>query len=376
MLLVVQGVLIALAVLFIVATALPLVHLPYWWIRLFDFPRSQIAAGAGVVLVLYAAVAATDGAGLSATEWMILALLLGSALYQLGRIFPYTRLARVEVLAARQHDRRRRLSLVISNVLMQNRDVARWTRVVTAGDPDVIAAVETDAWWTDQLRALDGAYPYRVEQPQDDTYGMAVYSRLPLKAVSVRRMVEPAVPSVWVTVELADGPPVRLVVLHPRPPRPDVPQGSDFRDAELVLVAREVEGHEGPLVVAGDLNDVAWSDTTRLFQKLSGLLDPRRGRGLFATYHARYRLLRYPLDHVFHSADLTLVDLRVLDHVGSDHFPILVDLAYEPQQEAAQEPPRADAADEALAEDLVEHAAEHRREETPAEAEERKREDR
>jgi endonuclease/exonuclease/phosphatase (EEP) superfamily protein YafD len=376
MLLVVQGVLLALAVLFIVATALPLVHLPYWWIRLFDFPRSQIAVGAGAVLVLYAVVAASDGAGLSATEWMILALLLGSALYQLGRIFPYTRFAKVEVLAASQQERRRRLRLIVSNVLMSNRDAARWARVVLAEEPDVIAAVEVDAWWTEQLRALGGAYPYRVEQPQDDTYGMAVYSRLPLKDVSVRRMVEPEVPSVWAEVALADGPPARLVVLHPRPPRPDVPQDSDVRDAELVLVAREMEGQEGPRVVAGDLNDVAWSDTTRLFQKLSGLLDPRRGRGLFATYHARYRLLRYPLDHVFHSADLTLVDLRVLPDVGGDHFPILVDLAYEPQREAVQEPPRADAADEALAEDLVEHAVQHLEQETPGEAEERKGKDR
>jgi hypothetical protein len=93
-------------------------------------------------------------------------------------------------------------------------------------------------------------------------------------------------------------------------------------------------------VVAGDLNDVAWSHTTRLFQRTSGLLDPRVGRGLYSTFHAAYPFLRWPLDHVFFSREFRLRRLERLPAFGSDHFPILVEVSYEPARAHEHEAPR------------------------------------
>jgi endonuclease/exonuclease/phosphatase (EEP) superfamily protein YafD len=109
------------------------------------------------------------------------------------------------------------------------------------------------------------------------------------------------------------------------------------RDAELVLVGRDIRKDDRPTIVAGDLNDVAWSATTTLFLRLSRLLDPRMGRGLYSTFNANCPLFRFPLDHVFHSNCFTLVDLRRLQHNGSDHFPLCMTLQYEPA--AAPEQP-------------------------------------
>lgn len=110
-------------------------------------------------------------------------------------------------------------------------------------------------------------------------------------------------------------------------------------------MGRRVSEATGPVVVCGDLNDVAWSRSTRLFQKISGLLEPRKGRGFFSTFHARYPGFRVPIDHVFHSDHFRLVKMRRLGYVGSDHFPVHIVLSYEPEAVHEQEGLHADAAD-------------------------------
>ncbi len=369
-------ILTVLAALLVVATALPLSRSSEWWVRMFDFPRMQIAVAAVVVLVLFGVVDVWLGEP-AAWEWALLAALAIATVYQVTQMVPYTPLHGVQTIRADDAvaDPDRRFRLVVSNVLMENREGDRWLGVIREADPDVVAAVETDAWWAETAAALDETHPHHVAVPQDDTYGMLVYSKLPIDNVEVLRRVEPEVPSLLLTVRLRSGEPVTLVVVHPRPPRPDIQQDSDLRDAELVLAGRDVAQLDGPVVVAGDLNDVAWSHTTRLFQELSGLLDPRVGRGTFSTFHAEHWWLRYPLDHVFHSEHFALRELRRLDPVGSDHFPMLIELELDPSVTPLQATPDAETEDVEEGQEKVERAQEVKAGESGAEHQERVEED-
>ena len=90
-------------------------------------------------------------------------------------------------------------------------------------------------------------------------------------------------------VRLRSGEDIVLIGVHPEPPSPTEADSSLPRDAELVLLGREIANEARPVIVAGDLNDVAWSRTSRLFRRLSGLIDPRVGRGFYNSFHAHPR---------------------------------------------------------------------------------------
>jgi endonuclease/exonuclease/phosphatase (EEP) superfamily protein YafD len=206
------------------------------------------------------------------------------------------------------------------------------------------------------MQPLEAEYPWVTRYPLSNDYGMFLCSRLPITACDVRFVVSEDVPSIRTVVRLRSGDEVVVYAVHPPPPLPESP--SYGRDAELVLTGVEIAKEGRPAVVIGDLNDVAWSYTAALFQRLSGTVDPRVGRGMFSTFHAEHRVARYPLDHVFHTRHFTLKELRVLPYTGSDHFPIVVELAYTPARTPEVTPGRPTETDLENAEEMVDDARE------------------
>lgn len=356
------------------ATAIPMLHGDAWWIRVFDFPRIQIAGLIGLALAGYAALHL--GGRLRFWEYA-LAMVAGLALvWQLICIAPYTAYYPKEMADSPAADDSNRISLLIYNVLADNREVEALRNLIRDHDPDIILLTEPTRWWLEQLDGLKDHYPHTLFQPQENTYGILLYSKLELQDPEIRFLIEPDIPSIHTKLRLRSGTMVTLYGVHPRPPgieRPDQGNGSGMeeprgdedkegerqdsamRDAELLSVAKEVRKlGEVPVIVAGDFNDVAWSHTTHLFQRTGGLLDPRVGRGLLNTFDTGSPLLRYPLDHVFASQHFLLVELRRLPDIGSDHFPMLAILDYNPSASLANEEPEPEAGDKQEAEEAIE----------------------
>ena len=314
----------------VLATVLPFIRRGWWWVRVCDFPRLQLFVLG--LAVLAALLALRPG---SPADWLAVAALATAVLYQGYRILPYTPLWPVEALPSRMPDPERKVRLLIANVEVGNRRTEALLHMVRATDPDVLLALETDRFWLDARACLDPLFPHRVEQPQDNAYGMLLLSRLGLRDAKVRHLMDEDVPSVVARMVLRCGDEIDFYALHPRPPHAF--QASTDRDAEILVVGREIRERGEPAIVAGDLNDVAWSHVIRLFRRLSDMLHPRIGRGPYATFNARRPLLRWPLDHIFFTEDFRLVRLERMGFIGSDHFPILVELSYEPELADEQE---------------------------------------
>jgi endonuclease/exonuclease/phosphatase (EEP) superfamily protein YafD len=311
---------------FIIAVSLvPLIRNDNWIFRIFEYPRSQKLLINLILLVAF--ILSND---LETTHSIVFAVLLGcNFLYLSYQVFPYTVLAAKQMKADHSGGMANQFKLLVSNVYQDNRDVKKCLKCIADSIPDIILLVETDSQWKAELETLNETYPYRVSKPLDNTYGMLLFSKFELIDPQIKFLIEKGIPSIHTKVKLPSGDIFHLYCLHPQPPVPQENPRSTERDAEILTIAREAKACPFPVIVAGDLNDVAWSYTTELFLKVSGLLDPRRGRGFYSTFHAKYWFLRWPLDHIFCSKHFLLVNLKVLPSIGSDHFPIFVELILE-----------------------------------------------
>lgn len=321
-------------------TLLPLVRNDYWTFRIFDYPRIQKLILTVICLFLLAWYPERDYIFM-----MLTALMSLNAVYLIWLILPFTFFGKKHTLKISTHKPEQALTLMVANVYQDNTNSKGCLREIAACDPDIVLLLETNARWEKETSDLDKAYPYSIKAPMENTYGMLLYSKLELREQRVKYMVEDDVPSIHTQVILPAGVAVQLYGVHPTPPVPNENPRSTERDKELLLIADLVKKKNMPTIVMGDLNDVAWSHTTELFLKMSGLLDPRRGRGFFNTFNAKQPLLRFPLDHAFISDNFKLKEMKRLGNFGSDHFPIFLDVQYEASASAEQHSMKPDADD-------------------------------
>ncbi|EMB13811.1 endonuclease/exonuclease/phosphatase family protein [Rhodopirellula europaea] len=342
----------------------PLSSHPHWFIRGWDFPRVQIVLIAIVAAIAFVAVNMVNSRAPAISCISISILATAIAGWHLFRIIPYTILSKTQattwdvVQEDEESASQRRFRLLVTNVEMENDRFEQWSKVVRDTDVDMVIAAEIDDRWKPTLEKLKSIFPHQIIYPQDNWYGMAMLSRLPIRESEIRFRIQDDIPSIDAMVELPSGDEIRVIGVHPRPPEPIRDNDATARDAELVIWGKELAEDDRPIVIGGDLNDVAWSPSTRLFLRLSQLLDPRRGRGFFNSFHADHVWMRFPLDHVFHSTHFGVRDLQRLGHVGSDHFPILIDLQLQPVLKQEQEPLEEKASDEEEAEEKLQRAVE------------------
>jgi endonuclease/exonuclease/phosphatase (EEP) superfamily protein YafD len=342
---------IILGILGILLTVKPFIRSTNWFIRLGDFPRLQILIISLIALFLNIYLFRTQ----NYFDYFLSVSLFLASVYQAYCIYPFTFLHRREVQKARERDDdSTNFSLLIFNVLMENENHSQVVELIKNVDADAVLLAEPNQRWADNLAELKEIYKYEVSHLLENHYGMIFFSKLDIHDTEIQFIIQEDIPSIHTKIKLRSGDEIAFHGIHPRPPVPEEKGRSIERDGELLLVGKAVSESNLPCIVAGDMNDAAWSYSTQLFKRISGLLDPRVGRGFYNTFHAKHWIFRLPLDHVFHSHHFRLINLLVIKNsCGSDHFPVFIKLSYEKDATATQPKPIADPTENKEAKEII-----------------------
>jgi endonuclease/exonuclease/phosphatase (EEP) superfamily protein YafD len=220
----------------------------------------------------------------------------------------------------------RDLRVMISNVMTSNRRYGDVIDYVRAESPDVLVVMEMDLTWQQHLAPLKSLLPYSIEEPRADNFGLAIFSKIPLANPQVREWGKGAivVPSLTANITVRDRV-VSVIATHPVPPsNEDYFMSRNSQINELGDYVRQL-GNEA--IVMGDLNMSMWSPYYRKFIDRANLRNTRQGFGIQPSWPTNLRLLQIPIDHCSITSKITVLNNRLGKDIGSDHYPLVVDLA-------------------------------------------------
>ena len=317
----------------VLLTLLPIAVADFWWIRMFDFPHIQLTILTFVAIVIY--FIKFDIKWLQ--DYIFVTVLIACFIFQLVKIYPYLPHSNFEVGdSSSKSDKSDNILFYSANVFQDNMNSSLLIREIAINDPDVLLLMETNKRWRNDISGAISKYPYKIEVPLDNTYGMLLYSKLKMKDAKVRYLVNDSIPSIHTILVLKNGKEVSFHAIHPTPPMPQENPTSTDRDAEMMQLAVMSMDRELPVIVAGDFNDVAWSGTSVLFKNVSRLLDVRVGRGFYNSFDVSSFILKWPLDHFFVSEEFRVSEIKTGESIDSDHYPFYISLSLEPDKATEQ----------------------------------------
>ncbi len=215
------------------------------------------------------------------------------------------------------------LRVVLSNVFTGNVHKQKVLAFVRKEVPDILILQEIDAAWRQALRELDAEMGHSRVFPQEDNFGIGIWSRLPLRDAEIFGVGASDIPVIRAKVEVA-GTIVEIIAVHPLPPVSSA--AYQERNSHLATITEFVRKATDPVIVLGDLNVSVWSPVYSNFIRKSALVNTRQGFGVLPTWPTINPLVMIPLDHCLVSSSIGVAEMRTGPDVGSDHLPIIVDL--------------------------------------------------
>jgi len=221
-----------------------------------------------------------------------------------------------------------RLRIMSFNVLGSNRSHAEVVAEIRRHDPDVLIIVEYTTSWEKALAEFKSEYPHMLEQPRWHGFGIALFSKLPLRDCGIVGNMPLAndLPVARATIDFA-GKPLEIFGAHLINPIGEARR--KLRTEQFTALAEELSKAPAERVLLGDFNCADWSSEFRGFVRKTGLRDSRQGFGILPSWSPQgLEVLSIPIDHALVSDGLVVLNRTTGKKAGSDHRPVVIDLTW------------------------------------------------
>lgn len=240
-----------------------------------------------------------------------------------------------------------RLRVLSANVLGRNLSAAALADLIERERPDVVALQEVRLnFCAELIERVGPLLPYFETQPHERFSGAALLSRLPLHDVENFRLTTRGHLCQRAQLHL-DEQRVHLFNVHLETPFELFPRASDVlsfgirrralatRDEEVDRLICLASGLSEPVLLVGDFNASAGSRPHRQLRRYFRDVFLEVGHGLGHTFPRPVSVYgpRLPapvlrIDYAFARGPLEPISARTLDHPGSDHRALLVELGF------------------------------------------------
>jgi endonuclease/exonuclease/phosphatase (EEP) superfamily protein YafD len=291
-------------ILFSVVTSFDFVHR---YIELYSHFRLQYFAASLLLLIVFIVLQSP----------MYAVLLLVAMAFNASYVLPW-------YFGATRVENGSTIRLLHANVYAGNDQYERLFELIEAEQPDVIFLQEVSPQWRDATLRLHADYPYNYVEAREGSFGIAMYSRVALDSVAHVDSPPLGYPTIVATMTVNDE---ALTLINTHPTIPMSRLQYEARNEQLMSIAALANQAAGAVVLTGDLNASVWSHSYRKLEASTGLRNTRHGFGILPTWPTFLPFAMIPIDHALVSDGIGVVETRTGARIGSDHQPLIVEIA-------------------------------------------------
>ncbi|UDQ98036.1 endonuclease/exonuclease/phosphatase family protein [Lentisphaerota bacterium WC36G] len=216
------------------------------------------------------------------------------------------------------------IKLMHFNINTANNNYNQIENYILANNPDIVLLEEVNSSCLLALKQLEKKYPFKITYPQEDNFGIAMFSKFKMTSANLLYYGSRKIP--YIRAEyLINGKNISIFGVHTLPPI-----GANLskeRNEMLAYLAKKIDSSQSTIIL-GDLNISPFSYYFKKLLKDGNLTNSQCGFGLQTSWPAKLFLLRIPIDHCLISNDIQIIDRKIGSNIGSDHNSLIISLKF------------------------------------------------